>query len=592
MGWGMKPLFILLALVPLAARAAPPPPDPALVSIMNDIRNNQWSDAQTLAAQQPDQLVGKLVTYYRLLDPGAASAAEIRAFQRANPDWPEQDVLTSRARAAESSLAPIVPPAPLSPDQAWAQFRLAALHGELRQAEDLSQALSGPDRVLAGVWLAFARNDPSAESQAESLGLAQQRTPIIFLARVRALADAPAAAEAIWLRDGAQAAAQADPAERAQIWPAAETFARTLMAAGDTKNAYQIVANTNPAIGGQLLSRDFLAGFIALRLLHEPTKAAPWFQGLASTSKAAITQARAYYWLGRTTSGPAALADYTEAAAYPDTFYGQLAAVKLGDTPAALAARIRAIPDAAATPAQMLDFADRELPQAATLLVQMGAPRRAKIFLLRTAALMPDEADRNLAARLASGLGLTPTAVLIARLAGIDGDMLIQQGWPIIATPPDAAIGPDVILGITRQESSFDPAAMSVAGAEGLMQLLPGTARDIARKSGTPFSPAMLIADPTQNMLLGAAYFQSLLGNFDHCLPLAVAAYNAGPSNVNKWILANGDPLQPGTDMIDWLEEIPFSETNNYVQRVIENIVVYRALRTGRAAIPLTCKAG
>lgn len=244
----------------------------------------------------------------------------------------------------------------------------------------------------------------------------------------------------------------------------------------------------------------------------------------------------------------------------------------------------------------MLHFAERELPQAAFLLGEMGAPKRARAFLIRAAETAPDMQGRVLAARLAQGLGQTSAQVMIARLAGVEGEMLIRLGWPIPAGilpagSPGAEVGEGVILSITRQESSFDPDVVSHSGAVGLMQLLPGTAHDVARKQGIVLGPGSL-RDPTQNIALGTAYFASLMRRFGEATPLAIAAYNAGPHNVEAWLADNGDPRMParagGADIINWIEEIPFGETRNYVERVVEGIVIYRALLGKPAINPIT----
>ena len=146
-----------------------------------------------------------------------------------------------------------------------------------------------------------------------------------------------------------------------------------------------------------------------------------------------------------------------------------------------------------------------------------------------------------------------------------------------------SAVEPAVVLGLMRQESSFDAQAGSPAGARGLMQLMPATAAGVARRLGEPVSPAALTADPAYNMRLGTDYLRALLDRFGGVLPLALAGYNAGPSRVAEWLAAHGDPSLGGIDWIDWIELIPFSETRNYVQRVVENVVIYRA-RQGRLA--------
>jgi soluble lytic murein transglycosylase len=176
-----------------------------------------------------------------------------------------------------------------------------------------------------------------------------------------------------------------------------------------------------------------------------------------------------------------------------------------------------------------------------------------------------------LTARTASALGLPDVAVLVARLAGRHGVVLPHLGWPTPYQPAPGAEAP-LVLGLMRQESSFDPAIVSAAGAVGLMQLMPETARQVGGQS-------VALTDPPTNMRLGVVYLQRLLAQFDNAVPYAVAAYNAGPRHVHDWIATNGDAAAAGRndDMLDWIEQIPFGETRNYVQRVLENRAVYGA---------------
>jgi soluble lytic murein transglycosylase len=205
--------------------------------------------------------------------------------------------------------------------------------------------------------------------------------------------------------------------------------------------------------------------------------------------------------------------------------------------------------------------------------------------------LAADLPDRALTAQLALDLGQPQTAVAIARRMGRDGSMLPQAGWPAPVDPPADSVDAAVALGVIRQESSFDSASGSSAGARGLMQLLPRTAAEVAKQIGTTVSPISLVVDARLNMRLGTAYLRELLDRYGNSLPLAVAAYNAGPRRVDEWLAENGDPRvgPPGgtIDMIDWIELIPFSETRDYVQRVLENVVIYRA-RRGEATPPGT----
>ncbi len=521
------PGALLLTLLPALAFAQ----TPATPQIMTDVKAGDFTEASALAAATGDPLMTKLVTFFRLTDPGGGTPEEIQAFIAANPDWPEQGLLALREREASgivSSSAPTITP----------DF--------LTQAEALHDA--GQDQQAASLWAA----------------------------------------------QGKAASAAASPEQQLMFWPAQNTLARALLAAGDAKDAYAVVIAANPPISGQtareqIADRDFLAGFLLLRFLHQPDQAAIWFTDLASSSAAVITQARAWYWLGRSETGPTAKADYARAAQYPDTYYGQLAALALGDSPRQLAARITADGEPSFTAGDALNFALMELPRAAALLVQMNDPRDAAIFLNRLGQIAPDDRTRELAAKLALGLGLPQSAVSISRTAGVAGQMLVREGWPMPYDPPQATLERAIALGIMRQESGFDPTVISGAGAMGLMQLMPATARRTGEKSGLPSGD---LFDPAQNMALGTAYLAGLVQDFGNCLPLAIAAYNAGPTNVANWLSENGDPElgknAGGADIIDWVEEIPFNETRNYVQRVSESITIYRAFLTGSADSPLT----
>ncbi len=514
----------ILALAPgfaLAQSAASP-------QIMADIKSGDFNGANTLAAATGDPLMLKLVTFFRLLDPGGGSPDEIQSFIAANPDWPEQGLLALR--------------------------------------------------------------------EAQAAGLSSPNLPEItppFLAQVEALHSAgqDSDAAALWAAQGKAAFAAADAGQQTMFWPDQNTLARALLAAGDPQDAYNVTLAVAPpaAAAEQTADRDFLAGFLALRFLKQPAVAQGWFMSLASASTAVITQARAYYWLARSEQGAPAQADDARAAQYPDTYYGQLAALALGDTPQQLAARITAAGEPSFTANDALNFAMLELPRAAALLVQMGDTQDARIFLNRLGQTAIDDRTRELAAKLALGLGIPQSAVAIARTAGISGQMLVREGWPMPLSPPSGTLEPAISYGIIRQESSFDPTAVSGSGAMGLMQLMPATARRTARQSGLEDDN---LFDPAQNMALGTNYLAGLVQQFGNCLPLAIAAYNAGPTNVANWLAENGDPElghNPGrADMIDWVEEIPFSETRNYVQRVSEAITIYRAFLNGSADDPLT----
>ena len=629
----IRPRYALLALF-AATPATAQPPDPIAA-----IRADRWSDAQLAAASYADPVANKLVNYYRLLTPGAATADELTDFMAQNPDWPNQALLERRRQEAiavepdqASALAQCernkltlpqamlhcaevdanagrtgdaneearrawlagITEAPteaaflrrwsgaLRPDDQWARFQRLAWH-DTAAAERQVARLDPPHRAMAEARLALQRDASNAETLVAALPAAARGDPGMVLDRTRWLrhADRTADALALWQRAGEAAQRDASADQLSAFWTERNLLARRLLHDGNAAGAYALAADHGRIAPEQALDAEFLAGFIALRQMHDPAAATRHFTALAGLSKAAITQGRAHYWLGRAAAaaGKDPKPEYELAAAWPTTFYGQLAALALGDDPAALGRRINAVHDPAYSREQVLAFTDREVVRAAAMLVAWNDPHRARAFLLRMDELAPDPADRSLTARLALRLGLPDTAVFVARRMGRDGLALPEAGWPIAAEPPAEPVDPAVALGLIRQESSFDIGAVSPSGARGLMQLMPFTAQAVAKQIGTPTTLVSLTADPAHNMRLGTTYLREMLDRFSNSLPLAVAAYNAGPHRVDQWLPENGDPRVGPVDMVDWIELIPFNETRNYVQRVLENVVVYRARR-------------
>ncbi|MGE0418280.1 MAG: transglycosylase SLT domain-containing protein [Acetobacteraceae bacterium] len=618
-----------------AAPAQPrldPPGNP-----MPAVRADRWTDAEAAVNGVADPVPRKLVTYYRMLAPGAATAPEIADFMRQNPDWPAQALLERRrqeAIATEPDQAIVLAQCALTPptrgntmlrcaeamanagqtadatalarkawveaisdpgteaayqrrwngiatqDEEWARFERLAWR-DIAAATRQVPRLDPGHRAIAEARLSLKRGDPNADATWSRLPAAVRNDPGMVLDRARYLRrqDRVADALALWTSAG-DAAQRAAPDHLTLFWGERHVLARQLLRESNPAGAYAIAAGHGQSAIETSLDAEFLAGFIALRMLKDPAKAIPHFQALDHASKAAITQGRAHYWLGRAAAaaGKDPKPAYERAARYITTFYGQMAAVALGDDPAKLAARIRSARDPAWVPDVAQGFPGHEVVRAAAWLVAWGEPARARIFLLRMDEIAPIPAERSLTATFALRIGLPDSAVFVARRVGRDGGMLPESGWPMPYTPPtdfDAAIA----LGIMRQESSFDIGAVSSSGARGLMQLMPFTARDVAKKIGIQTSLAALTTDTSHNMRLGTTYLHDMLARFDGSLPLAVASYNAGPHRVDQWLAENGDPRGGGIDMIDWIELIPFNETRNYVQRVLENVVIYRAKR-------------
>jgi soluble lytic murein transglycosylase len=212
-------------------------------------------------------------------------------------------------------------------------------------------------------------------------------------------------------------------------------------------------------------------------------------------------------------------------------------------------------------------------------LAAIGEIGRIDPFVLRLVEVADKPAQMTLTARLARDSGRVDLALTVARRAFRDGVTLIDAGYPTLSPvtlPPNSGPEPALVHALIRQESNFAADAVSRAGARGLMQLMPSTAKWIAGKSNLPYSEPLLTIDPKYNLAVGQAYLSGVLDSFSGSYVLSLAAYNAGPGRVRQWIREFGDPRDPNADVIDWIEQIPFNETRNYVQRVLENLQVYR----------------
>jgi soluble lytic murein transglycosylase len=332
-------------------------------------------------------------------------------------------------------------------------------------------------------------------------------------------------------------------------------------------------------------SLAWLAGTTAFYNLNRPTDAVGMFRRYATAAKSPQTQSKGYYWAGRAAlaAGDAAAANsyFQQAAVFPDQFYGQLSLERLSRPIPAPAAYERPVEISAADRAA---FNNRSVVRAVRALGAMGYWEDQSKFARAIANNADSDSDHYLAAELAKSIGRPDMGVMVGRRAvssGLTG--YGESAFPRVPVPPSAQSNWTMVHAIARQESQFDRAAISHAGARGLMQLMPGTAREQAGKLGMGYNPGSLTTDTSYNIMLGSSYFERMMSYYGGSYPLAVAAYNAGPGNVNKWLAANGDPRLPGGDWLRWIENIPIYETKNYVQRVLENAVVYEAMNPERA---------
>lgn len=372
-------------------------------------------------------------------------------------------------------------------------------------------------------------------------------------------------------------------------WVERKILARKALAGGLYQQAYDLSAAHGLTEGVEFAEGEFMAGWIALQFLNKGDLALTHFKRLGDGVSTPISKARAYYWSGRAASatGDKEAADgyYRQAATYPVSFYGQLATAALAGAGGDGKLHLPANPVRSAEAKQR--FNNRELVHAARILQDLDRERTRWAVMLHLADTLTDAAELAALADLARSFGDQKLSLRIAKAAASRNIILPDHAYPTTLMPQWTHRGPPVeralVYGLSRQESEFDPKALSPAGARGLMQLMPGTARIVAKQFGLPYS-ANRLTDPVYNATLGAAHLGDLIENdFAGSYIMSIAAYNAGGSRVRQWIGQFGDPRSSAVDPIDWIETIPFSETRNYVQRVIENLEVYRGRLAGEA---------
>jgi len=373
-----------------------------------------------------------------------------------------------------------------------------------------------------------------------------------------------------------------DGAER--VWDERYRLTLSSIRSGDWRSAYRAAANTGLSSGADATEAEFYAGWIALSKLNDPVAAGRHFAAIERIGSSPITRARAFYWQGRAAEARgdkvAAETFYSRGAEHITTFYGQLSAEKLG-------LKLVLPADPVPTDADRAAFEGRDVVQAMRLLADQNQRDLFKVFALHIDDIVPSRVDAALLIDAVRGYGDQDTSMKAARGAAQRGLILADRAYPY-RTPPQVMGAPEpaLVLGITRQESGFDPAVRSGADARGMMQLLPSTAATVARRMGVGYSASMLY-EPDYNMRLGSSFLGQLVNGFSGSYIMAAAGYNAGPGRPPQWTAMCGDPRAGGQDPLDFIECIPFSETRNYVMRVMENMQVYRAKANGGSA-PIT----
>jgi soluble lytic murein transglycosylase len=590
-------------------------------------QGGDWNRAYAAAGPVSDALPLKILHWMDYARPGAPGRfPDISTFIERNPDWPRQKALRKHAEEALAGESDAV-----AADW-FKRFPPVSAAGKVRNAEIMlnSGDLEGGTSALRAAWIDgdFGALDErnflarhSAEIRIEDhekrldrllwdgqSDAARRMLPLLptdwrHLAEARlALAAQASNAEIVAARVPAQLRGDPgliyeelhwytkkdmiNPAVQILLsgpgdlvrptawWAERQTIARQILATGNAALAYRLVEQHGLIEGNAYSEAEFLLGYIALRYMNDPALAFEHFARILTRVGTPYAQARAGYWGGRAAEAQAkpALAAkwYAAAADHMVTFYGQLAAHRLGDD-----APPHPVPEPVPDAAELARFNQNEVVRATRIFLELGCREQSKTFLLNMADNATTPTQFAMLAALAETNGRIDLAIAVAKRAIEAGTPLMIHGYPVTAVPSGGAVEHALLFAITRQESAFDREAVSSAGARGLMQLMPATASEIANKLQLPFSSERL-ADGTYNVLLGRAYLESLIDDFGGSYALAIAGYNAGPGRVRLWLRDYGDPRGGKVDMVDWIENIPINETRNYVQRVLENLQIYR----------------
>lgn len=464
------------------------------------------------------------------------------------------------------------------------RLELLLYNERIRQAERLEAYLTPGERAYVDARIAVIRKAPDAARKMAAVPSDLKKLAGYKFIEAQTLrrAGKDREAAAVLLSVPADARVMVEPDA---WWIERRLVSRELLDMGDPATAYKLAASHAATGDQERMDAEFHAGWYALRFLKDPGRAMTHFKRLDQIAKTPISRARAEYWMGRAAEaqGGNASGYYREAAAYGMTYYGQLARAKLGQA----SAGVGGVP--APSGADKAAFERNEAVRAIRRLIAIGEIDRTWPLFDHLSETLPTPGQVVLLAQLAEKNGKYHFALMVAKEAQNRGIPVGGLAFPTAGIPRSTrmptGIERPLVYAIARQESTFNPGAVSSAGAKGLMQMMPATAQATARKAGVPFSASRL-TDPVYNASLGAYHLDELVSNFNGSYVLTFVAYNAGPGRAKEWISRYGDPRDPSVDSVDWVERIPFSETRNYVMRVMENVQVYREqLGTGRLAI-------
>lgn len=460
------------------------------------------------------------------------------------------------------------------------------LHALYNNRLQSAKLLAGPAQAqsLYNAFAAVSQKSPNAEKAILAVDRSWQVNPAYLFLKIRYLRRADRIDEAtdLLLKAPQQAAFLVDPDA---WWDERRILSRELLDLGKPQLAYRLAAAHAAESPANAAEAEFHAGWYALRYLKQPKLAAPHFEKIAEISARPISASRAYYWLGRAAeagSGGNARDYYRRSAHFGTTFYGQLSAAKLNEKAPEL---IYPKPSAH----ERTRFDARVPVQAIKRLEQIGYGPKAAPLYAQLAQEINSVGELTLLAVMAERNENHYLALRVGKLAAFRGLDVGALSHPLGAIPANANIsgsGKALAYAIARQESEFNVGAVSKAGARGLLQLMPETAKSVATRNGMRFSAPKLTTDAGYNATLGAHFLGEQLDRFNGSYVLTFAGYNAGPRRASQWVEKYGDPRGKSIDeVVDWIERIPYSETRNYVQRVMENYEVYKARLTGRADI-------
>jgi soluble lytic murein transglycosylase len=614
-----------------AVKALPPDLDAAKQAI-GLVRKGKSSEATALATSIGDPVAQKLVEWALLRSESGAGFERYAAFIRANPHWPSIPLLRRRAEARlwqerrdAATVRRFLDGEPTSArgrlalarvlmgegDRAGAEreirvaWQSAELSAETEAAtlDEFGNVLTRADHSARMDRRIGAKDFGAAMRAAKRLGSNEVAIVKACTAAEANSAKAGALLDAVsgearrdlgyalcrlhWLlrRDNVAGAASLvlaasrEDLERQDTdewWRERRVLARRLLDLGKPETAYRVVHEAaSPANPYYRAEFHFMAGWIALRFLADPATAIGHLSRVDEGSADPIVRARAAYWRGRAAEAAGQFdqmrAQYEASARYPTAYYGQLARARLGLEEVALRR----------PPAEPVQDVSRELLHAADILYAIGERDLVVSFVSDLAEHGSDDVALAALGQLTAHYNDARAMLPIGKTALARGLAMDLYAFPDIGVPPYSAIGPQVdrciIYSIVRTESAFDQRDKSLANAVGLMQVTPAAGRDTAKRFGAVYDWKRLVSDPVYNMQMGAAEIAGLLKDYRGSYIMTFAGYNAGRGRVQQWVAQHGDPRDPKVDAVDWIERIPIAETRNYVQRVMENLQVYRA---------------